>query len=109
MGGYLGSKLTGSNLTDGRRQCVDVAHAGGECRRYAYASAGREAVAVNGENAVLVEQRLRQRDIVVVAGSPAQPERGDRAVERGILGGHDLDLWEVANGMDPAVAQEYSV
>ena len=60
---------------------------------------------MDGEDAVLVEQRLGQRDIVLVRRAPAQPERGDRAVERRIFGRQNLNLRQVAHGVHPAIAQ----
>ena len=60
---------------------------------------------MDGEDPVLVEQRLGQRDIVVVRGPAAQPERGNRAVQPGIVGRQDLNLRKVAQRPDPAIAQ----
>src|SRR5262245_66157372 len=41
-------------------------------RRHAHTSAGRNASAVNGEDAVLVEQRLRDRDVVGSGNTPSE-------------------------------------
>ena len=55
------------------------------------------------ENAIFVEQRLRQSDIVLVGRPSAQPERGDRAVQ--VVRREDLDLGQILHRVDPAIAE----
>ena len=86
--GCCGSNRKGASdqRTDRRRERVGVAHPGRQRRGHPHARSGGKAVAMDGEDPVLVEQRLGQRDIVFVRGPAAQPERGDRAVQPGSSG-----------------------
>ena len=54
---------------------------------------------------MLVEQRLGQRDIVLMARVAADAERRNRAMRRGIIWRENLDLGQAGDLPDPAVAQ----
>src|SRR5437764_13071560 len=60
---------------------------------------------MDGEDAVLVEEGLGQRNIVLMRGPAAQPEGGDRAIHSRLFGRQDLHLRQADYLLDPAIAQ----
>src|SRR5205085_12577913 len=82
-----------------------IAHSGSKCWSYSDARTGSNAVAVNGEDPVLVEQRFREGDIIIVRCATANPEGRDRPVQGRIVRRQYLNLIQRAQRCLPTVAQ----